>query len=224
MKTTYFLIFFFYVHLSVTGQQKSADSSILHRKFLIALNSSFWFGNIRAGSYPDVINYNQVEATLMPKLGYFITSNLALGLQYRYGKYWSNFGREEPDSKTGGIFIEYYFSNILGRRKALTDSVHKKKLSIYPYLNLSYSRRNFYRGKDSSGQKAAFFNAKNQNALVTPLLGINIQPKRRLSYNIAIGLEFAAKPTIILPNTTYAKIFPINELGVAYFIYKQKKK
>jgi len=213
-----------FLQLTAVAQFKAKDSSRENMQFLFALNNSVSFANYKDGLYPNVKNYNQLEVSLMPKLGYFVLNNLAIGFHYRQGWYWSNFGRSLPNTITRGIFIEYYFLNWKGTKKSKPNEPSKTKIRLNPYVNVSYNRRNFYMGFDSLGLRGAVFNGRNNNFLLTTLLGVNIKTRRKMNFNVSVGLEHAPLPSSLLQQTRYIKTSPVSELGIAYYLRKKPRK
>ena len=217
-------LFFALVLLPLTlsaQQEEVADSIYKKRQFIFALNNSFYFKNDRDGNYPNVKNYNQFFLSIMPKLGYFVGDNLALGLHYRQGRYWSNFGRSLPNIHSKGIFIEYYLSDIVERYNIVEKRTHKKRLLFNPYINASYNIQNYYMGVDSLNLKGAIFNGRNDNVQFTTLVGLNFNLRKKININVAIGIEYAVKPDNIIDKTRFLRTSPTSEIGIAYYLRKK---
>lgn len=216
--------FFTMFPLSMLSQNRLVDSTRLENRILIGVNNSFSFASVKDFTNTNGGNYNQFEVTLMPKLGYFVGNNLAIGLQWKYGWYWSNFDRTLPNTSSKGIFFEYYFTKWKSYKLNTLKRKNKTFGYLHPFVNVSYNLNNYYNGKDSLNLAGAIFNGRSDNQSLKTLIGVNWNTLRKVNINFSIGIETSRMPNVILNNTRVIRALPVSELGIAMYLKKQKKK
>jgi len=89
---------------------------------------------------------------------------------------------------------------------------------------LDASKRNFYMGFDSLSLRGAIFNSRNDNFILTTLLGANLNFKRKINFNLSSGVEHAQVPPTLIQQTKFLKTSPVSELGIAYYLSKNNNK
>lgn len=206
------------------AQVSQLDTNKIRNTFLIGLNNSFAFSEFKNFNDPNTTtSLVQIAITLTPRIGIFLNNHLVLGMQWRYGWYWSNFNKTFPNLSSTGPFIEYYFTKFKMYKWNTIKFKEEVKAYLHPYINVGYNFKNFYSGFDSYGNRGAIFNGSNTNQSVNGLVGINFSTKRRINFNVAFGLQYSNPDVTLLQNTKLIKLMPISEIGVASYLHKKKK-
>ncbi len=201
------------------------DTHKLNNTYLIGINSSFHFAEFKNFNDPTIVNnLRQFEITISPKFGVFLNNYLSVGIQWRYGWYWSNFNKSFPNSSSGGPFLEYYFTQWRSYKWNTINRKGKAKVYMHPYINLGYNFKNFYTGIDTFNNKGAIFNNRNDNQSLNALFGFNFSTKRRVNFNFALGVQYSKQPNNLLQNTKLVRLLPTSEIGVVVYFHKKRKK
>jgi hypothetical protein len=229
MHVGFFFVLTFLNATFVMAQQTNApkklyDTNRLHNKFVIGMSNTFGRLNDKNTLDTGLRNFKETQITVTPKIGYFFTNNLMLGIKWQYGWFWTNYGRTEPNTSEKSIFVEYYFTHWRQTNWNWIKFNNGVRVYIHPFVNAGVNFKNYYHGIDSTKGATAIFNGFNNNITTQILLGVNINTYRRTSIYLAQGMYIAAKPKKLLPNMKPIYTYRSIDLGVLYYLRKKPKK
>jgi hypothetical protein len=152
--------------------------------------------------YPDYVTNYYISTTVTPKIGFFVSKKMMIGLQAGKSYFKSNF-LSFPENDRFGFLARYYF---------------KERWRFVPYVEYNHLWTNY---GPNPNDKKNFLNTGREfrYQVVSPIIGTNLRIYKSLYLDIGYRFLFYHDKT--LSQLKYNRLSP--KLGIEYIFTKKNK-